>query len=142
MAEAAVWADSTLSGPALTRAAAMAGAPANIWRPESLPGYLRRLSMIHFTAEWLRPYRAVLPSPRLTDPVTGLSAARRPVLLLQGEKDMTFPAFLAGHAASHIPQATAVVLADAGHMAHIDDPHGWMTALRRFLLAADDEEPG
>lgn len=57
-AEAAVWADATLTGPAFTRAAAAAGARANFWRPESLPGYLRRLSEVHFTAEWLRPYRA------------------------------------------------------------------------------------
>jgi pimeloyl-ACP methyl ester carboxylesterase len=133
-AEAAVWADSTLSGPALTRAAAVARAPADVWRPEALPGYLRRLSMVHFTAEWLRPHRAgTLPSPQLADPVTELSAAGRPVLLLHGEHDMTVPAFLAGQAASRIPRASAVVLADAGHMAHVDDPHGWLSALRRFL---------
>ena len=108
-AEAAVWADTTLSGPALTRAAAVARAPADVWRPEARP------------------------SPRLADPVADLSAAGRPVLLLQGEHDMTFPAFLAGQAASRIPRASAVVLADAGHMAHVDDPRGWLGALRRFL---------
>jgi len=53
--------------------------------------------------------------------------------LLHGEKDMTFPAGLAEQAASLIPTATAVVLPEAGHMAHIDDPAGWMAALRRFL---------
>jgi pimeloyl-ACP methyl ester carboxylesterase len=37
-AEAAVWADRTLSGPALTRAAAVARAPADVWRPEARPG--------------------------------------------------------------------------------------------------------
>ena len=137
-AEAAVWADGTLTGPALTRAAALAGARANVWRPESLPGYLRRLSDVHFTAEWLRPYRAgVLPSPWLSDPVAALSAAGRPMLLLHGEQDMTFPAVLAGQAAARIPRTTPVVLAGAGHMAHIDDPRAWMTAVRRFLAAAD-----
>lgn len=142
-AEAAVWAGSTLSGPALTRAAAAAGARANVWRPEALPGYLRRLSLVHFTAEWLRPWRAgVLPSPRLADPVAELSAAGRPVLLLQGEKDMTFPAALAGQAAARIPRATAVVLPEAGHMAHVDDPRAWMSALFRFLVTENDRPPG
>lgn len=118
-AETAIWTCATLVGPAFTRAAAVAGARANVWRPESLPGYLRRLSEIHFTAEWLRPYRAgVLPSPWLSDPVATLSAAGRPVLLLHGEHDMTFHAILAGQAAACIPLATAVVLPDAGHMAH------------------------
>ena len=137
-AEAAVWADATLTGPAFTRAAAMAGARANVWRPESLPGYLRRLSEVHFTVEWLRPYRAgVLPSPRLSDPLAALSAAGRPVLLLHGEQDMTFPAVLAAQAAARIPRATAVVLREAGHMAHIDDPRAWLAAVRRFLAGAD-----
>ena len=137
-AEAAVWADGTLTGPAFTRAAAMAGARANVWRPGSMPVYLQVLSEVHFTAEWLRPYRAgVLPSPWLSDPVAALSAAGRAVLLLHGEQDMTFPAVLAGQAAALIPRTTAVVLPDAGHMAHIDDPRAWVAAVRRFL-AADD----
>ncbi|HTS96056.1 MAG TPA: alpha/beta fold hydrolase [Streptosporangiaceae bacterium] len=120
----------------LTRAAATAGARANVWRAESLPGYLRRLSEVRFTAEWLRPYRAgVMPSPWLEDPLARLSAAGRPVLLLHGEKDMTFPAFLAVQAAAGLPQATAVVLPDAGHMAHIDDPAAWLAAVRGFLTA-------
>jgi len=136
-AETAVWADAMLTGPAFTRAAAMAGARANVWRPESLPDYLRRLSEVHFTAEWLRPYRAgMLPSPWLTDPIAGLSAAGRPVLLLHGEQDMTFPAVLAGQAAARIALATALVLAEAGHMAHIDDPRAWLAAVRRFLAGA------
>jgi pimeloyl-ACP methyl ester carboxylesterase len=135
-AEAAVWADSTLTGPALTRAAAIAGAPANVWRPEARPGYLARLAEVHFTAEWLRPHRAgVMPSPWLRDGVTRLSATGRPVLLLQGAKDMTFPAVLAGQAAARIPHATAVVLPGAGHMAHVDDPHGWLRATASFLAA-------
>jgi len=135
-AEASVWADPALTGPALTRAAATAGARANVWRPESLPGYLRRLSEVRFTAEWLRPYRAgVMPSPWLEDPLARMSAAGRPVLLLHGEKDMTFPAFLAVQTAAALSQSTAVVLPDAGHMAHVDDPAAWLAAVRRFLAA-------
>ena len=85
----------------------------------------------------------VLPSPRLADPVAELSAAGRPVLLLlQGEKDMTFPAVLAGQAAARIPRATAVVLPEAGHMAHVDDPRAWMRALRSFLVTENDRPPG
>jgi pimeloyl-ACP methyl ester carboxylesterase len=139
-AEAAVWADSPLTGPALTRAAAIAGARANVWRPEALPGYLARLAEVHFTAEWLRPYRAgTMPSPWLPDAESKLSAAGTPVLLLQGAKDMTFPATLAGQAAARIPHATAVVLPDAGHMAHVDDPHAWLRAASDFLAAGAGE---
>lgn len=66
---------------------------------------------------------------------TRLSATGRPVLLLQGAKDMTFPAGLAGQAAARIPCATAVVLPGAGHMAHVDDPHGWLHAVSDFLAS-------
>jgi pimeloyl-ACP methyl ester carboxylesterase len=80
-----------------------------------------------------------MPSPWLPDAVTKLSAAGTPVLLLQGAKDMTFPAILAGQAAARIPHATAVVLPDAGHMAHVDDPHAWLRAASDFLVPGADE---
>jgi pimeloyl-ACP methyl ester carboxylesterase len=56
-----------------------------------------------------------------------------PILLLQGRQDMTFPASLANEAAQLIPAASAVVLDDAGHMAHIDQPDAWVEALAAFL---------
>jgi hypothetical protein len=37
------------------RAEAFAAAPANIWRAEAMPGYLRRLEEIRFGAEWVPP---------------------------------------------------------------------------------------
>ncbi|MCP3803155.1 alpha/beta hydrolase [Allokutzneria sp. A3M-2-11 16] len=132
-AEAAVWSDPELSGPELTRAAAVAGAPANVWRPEALPGYLRRLEAVRFSAEWLRPWRAgTLPSPRCEDAAKRLAALDIPVLLVQGRQDMVFPAALAERAAALIPSARAVVLDEAGHMAHVDQPEGWLAAIEDF----------
>jgi pimeloyl-ACP methyl ester carboxylesterase len=61
-AEAVVWSEPSLSGPDLARAAAIAGAPANVWRAEALPGYLQVLAGVRFAAEWLRPYRITLSS--------------------------------------------------------------------------------
>jgi pimeloyl-ACP methyl ester carboxylesterase len=133
-AEAAVWREASSSGPELTAAAALAGARANVWREESLPEYLRRLTQVRFTAEWLGPWRAgILPSPRLADPVAQINATGRPVLLLHGEQDMIFPAELARSAASLLARASAVVIPDAGHMAHIDQPDAWIGAVQDFL---------
>lgn len=138
-AEAAEWSDSSLSGPELTRAAAVAGAPANVWRREALPGYLELLAAARFSAEWARPWLAgVLPSPRLADPVRQLSALDIPILLVHGRQDMTFPAALAGQAAALIPCARAVVLEEAGHMAHVDQPQRWLATVTVFL--ADRKE--
>jgi pimeloyl-ACP methyl ester carboxylesterase len=132
--EAVVWSDPSLSGPELTRAAAIAAAEANVWRPEALPDYLDRLAGIRFSAEWMRPWQAgTLPPARHEDAVQRLAVLDLPLLLLHGRQDMTFPALLAEEAEKLIPSARAVVLDEAGHMAHIDQPTAWLDALTDFL---------
>lgn len=133
-AKAAAWSDPGLSGPPRTRAAAIAGAPADVWRPEVLPGYLARLARIRFSAEWARPWRAgTLASAYCEDAAGRLAGLGIPILVLHGRYDMTVPAALAQHAAALIPAARAVILDDAGHMAHIDQPEPWIRAVSRFL---------
>jgi pimeloyl-ACP methyl ester carboxylesterase len=128
------WSDRALSGPDLTRAAAIAQAPADLWRQDAMPGYLARLQRIRFSAEWLRPWRAgTLPPAHPDDAALRLAAVSIPILLLHGRQDMTFPAALAEQAAALIPSARAVILQDAGHMAHIDQPGQWITAVSGFL---------
>ncbi|MDT0266993.1 alpha/beta hydrolase [Streptomyces sp. DSM 44915] len=132
--EARVWADPTLDGPALTRAAAVAGAPANVWRAAALPDYLARLARVRFTAEWLGPFRAgTLPPALPTDAAGRLAALGLPTLLLHGRQDMVFPAALAERAARRIPTARAVLLDEAGHMAHVDQPTAWLAAVTDHL---------
>lgn len=133
-AAAAVWSDPFLSGPELTRAAAIASAHADIWRPQALPGYLDRLADVHFTAEWLRPFQAgTLPSAQPQNAARRLAALGIPILLLHGRQDMTFPARLAEDAAGLIPSARATVIEEAGHMTHVDQPRAWLDALTDFL---------
>jgi pimeloyl-ACP methyl ester carboxylesterase len=128
------WSDPVLSGPELTRAAAIAQAPADLWRPDAMVGYLARLQRIRFSAEWLRPWQAgTLPPARCDDAAPRLAALGIPILLLHGRHDMTVPAILAEQAAALIPAARAVILEDAGHMAHIDQPGQWITAVSGFL---------
>jgi pimeloyl-ACP methyl ester carboxylesterase len=132
--EQAVWSTPSLSGAALTRAAAVAGAAANVWRAQALPDYLRRLHAIRFSGEWLRGWQAgTLPAARPDNAAEGLAALGIPVLLLHGRQDMTFPADLAELAATQLPAAHAVILDAAGHMAHIDQPHDWLRAVTDFL---------
>jgi pimeloyl-ACP methyl ester carboxylesterase len=128
------WSDPALSGAELTRAAAIAQAAADLWREDAMPDYLARLQRIQFSAEWLRPWRAgTLPPAHVDDAAARLAALGIPVLLLHGRQDMTFPASLARQAAALIPAARAVVLEDAGHMTHVDQPAQWITALGSFL---------
>lgn len=127
---------STISGPELTRAWAETAAAVDVWRAENLPGYWDRLARVRFTASWLGALRVgALPSPRLPDALTRLSNLGLPILLLHGKEDMTFPVSLAYEAQATIPSARAAVIADAGHMTHVDEPGEWLAALRDFLEA-------
>jgi pimeloyl-ACP methyl ester carboxylesterase len=54
-------------------------------------------------------------------------------VLLHGWQDMTFPAALAEQVAAQVTSARAVILDQAAHMAHIDDPDGWLIAVASFL---------
>ncbi|NEA30446.1 alpha/beta hydrolase [Streptomyces sp. SID13031] len=123
-----------LEGPERNRHNAITGARANVWRADSLPDYLTRINKIHFTNDWDAPYLAgILPSPRYPDALERFTTSAVPILLLHGRQDMTFPAHLATEAATLIPTAEAVVLDEAGHMTHIDQPTAWLNAVRDFL---------
>ena len=87
-----------------------------------------------FSGDWWHPWSAgTLPPVRVPDAERRLADLGLPILLLHGRQDMTFPASLATQAAAHNPAARAVILDEAGHMAHIDQPDAWLAALTDFL---------
>lgn len=131
------WQRQDLSPEECVRAEAFAAAPANIRRAEAMPGYLRRLEEVWFGGEWARPFLAGrLASPRVPDAAHRIAALGIPVLLLHGRQDMTFPVGLVEPTLELIPRARAVVLEEAGHMVHVDEPVGYLEAVREFLLTA------
>jgi pimeloyl-ACP methyl ester carboxylesterase len=131
-----VWADAPEPTPDLVRAAAVASADTDVWRPQARQGYLRRLQDVRFSAEWARPFLArTLPPARPEAALDRLRALGLPILLLHGRQDLTFPAKLAEQTAAALPAARAVILQDAGHMAHVDQPAAWLAALSEFLDA-------
>ena len=122
--------------PQVIRAAAVTRSAVDVWRPQARAGYLRRLEEVRFSADWARAFVAgVLPPARPANSLACLAALRLPVLLLHGRQDMTYPAALAGQAAARLPGGRAVILSEAGHMAHVDDPEEWLAAAGRFLRA-------
>lgn len=125
----------TGDGDEQTRRDAVHSASMNIWNPHLLPEYLERLEQVHFSSDWSRawPDRAALPPARPDDVVQRLREIGTPILLLHGRHDFTFPVVLIEPTLALLPNARAVVLADAGHMAHIDQPIAWLGAVREFL---------
>jgi pimeloyl-ACP methyl ester carboxylesterase len=125
---------SDVHGAERNRVNAVVGARTAVWREETVDEYLRRIAEVHFTNDWDEPYLAgILPSPRYPDALERFAALGLPMLLLHGRQDMTFPAALTTEAAKAIPSAQPVILDEAGHMAHIDQPVAWLQAVKDFL---------
>lgn len=59
-----------------------------------------------------------------------------PVLIVTGDKDQIIPVAKAQKMESAIPQATLKVIADAGHMAMLEQPAATTAAIHEFLSAA------
>jgi len=122
--------------PQLVRDDAVAAIGLNVWRAASRPEYLRRVDAIRWSAEWARVAAAGLLPPALPgNAQRRLAAAGWPILIMNGRWDLYSPAKLAEQAAAEMPNARAVVLPDAGHMAHIDQPRLWLAALEAFLTS-------
>lgn len=118
-----------------TRLDAVSSAVANIWQLDRLPEYLARLDDVHFSSDWSRvwPDHSQMPPSRPDHVVEQLRDIGTPLLLLHGEQDMTFPAALVNETLPVLPNARAVVLSQAGHMSHVDQPQQWLDAVRAFL---------
>jgi pimeloyl-ACP methyl ester carboxylesterase len=69
----------------------------------------------------------------LESAIAELGATRIPMLLLHGGSDQRFPASHALEADDRLPNARAVVIDHAAHMAHIDQPRAWLDAIETFL---------
>lgn len=133
-AEASALLPANLQGPDRNRAEAVASARTGVWRDDVVDDYLERIDEVHFTDDWDAPYLAgILPSPRYPDAPERFATLGLPMLLLHGRQDMTFPAHLTDQAAALISTATPVILEEAGHMAHIDQPELWLQAVECFL---------
>jgi pimeloyl-ACP methyl ester carboxylesterase len=131
-AGAAVW------DVARTRRDAVSSAAVNVWCREALPGYLARLEQVQFSAEWSHSWLAgTLPPARPDDVVARLAGLAKPILLLHGRQDMTFPVSLVEPTTALIPSARGVAIEDAGHMAHVDQPELWLAAVQAFLDEPD-----
>jgi pimeloyl-ACP methyl ester carboxylesterase len=57
----------------------------------------------------------------------------RPVLIVHGRREMTFPVSVARRLHAALPASTLAEIPGAAHMAHFDNPGAWLAAIRAFL---------
>jgi pimeloyl-ACP methyl ester carboxylesterase len=135
------WDDPALTGPdspdgALSRAMAYTGAPCDIWRLDRLDDWHRILAGVRFSSDWNAPYAAGQLQPARPDRAESvLRSWARPILILHGLRDLTFPVSLARKLHAALPASTLAEIPDAAHMAHFDNLHAWLASVRGFLRA-------
>jgi pimeloyl-ACP methyl ester carboxylesterase len=98
--------------------------------PQALPAAIAAMSAIPEAS-----YRAVLECLTTFDRRADLGSIACPTLILAGEEDRTAPFQGLLAMAEAIPGAEAVLVARAGHLAHLEQPNGFNPVLRRFLEA-------
>ena len=132
------WADPALAEDgAISRAMALADLPVTIWRLDRADEWRAVLDRVRFSSDWNQPFLAGKLKPaRPADPPGALNAWGGPVLILQGEREMTFPVEVARRLHAEVPASTLTVVPDAAHMAHFDNPEAWLAAVRAFLAAS------
>jgi pimeloyl-ACP methyl ester carboxylesterase len=120
--------------PDLSRAMALADLPLAIWRLDRADEWRAVLAGVRFTGDWNAPFAAgTLKPARPDDPPGALNAWGGPVLIVHGERDLTFPIEVARRLHAAVPASSPAVIPEAGHMAHFDNPAAWLGAIRGFL---------
>lgn len=122
------------SDGALARALAEANLPVTIWRLDRADEWRAVLAGVRFSSAWDRPYlEGRLQPARPPDAPAVLRRWGGEVLIVHGEREMSFPPEVARRLHADLPGSTIAMIADAAHMAHFDAPAAWHGAVRRFL---------
>ncbi|MET0425418.1 MAG: alpha/beta hydrolase [Actinoplanes sp.] len=130
------WADPAYEGidGALSRALAEAYLPTAIWRLDRADEWRTVLAGTRFTSAWNTPYaQGKLKPARPADPPGVLNRWGGKVLILHGEREMTFPVAAARRLHAEVPASSLVLVPEAAHMAQFDNPVVWLAAIRQFL---------
>lgn len=127
---------------ATTVAWAQAAATTAIWNLARLDAYLELLRQVRFSGDWLEPFRRGTLHPwRPRNPVEVLTNLSKPILILHGRQDMSFPVQVAERLHQAVPSSRLRVIQEAGHMAQFDQPTAWADAIVDFLTSAAPDLP-
>jgi pimeloyl-ACP methyl ester carboxylesterase len=119
---------------ALSRAMAHAEAALQVWHLDRLDAWRQVLDRVRFSSDYNRPHASGSLLPGGPENATEVLVDwGRPVLILHGAKEMSFPIGTARRLHAALPASTLVEVPDAAHMAHFDNPAYWLAAVRRFL---------
>ena len=105
------------------------GATTHARRPE-LVAWVRQAQLEADPSRVAKSLEALAHRP---DSVPLLSSISVPALVLVGEEDTLTPPAEARLMAAHIPDSRMLIIPEAGHLANLENPRAFNTALRGFL---------
>ncbi len=108
--------------------------PKLLARPDSEPG--RALAALMLANDAAGMANALVAMQGRTDTSGALAGLRLPVLVIAGEEDALTPPEVARGLAERIPGARLTLLPGAGHVANLEAPEAFDSALIEFLRAA------
>lgn len=103
---------------------------------EIIAGYRKPLQI----RDWDRALWELVLASRPLNLASRLDELRLPVLVITGDDDRIVPTADSIRLASEIPQAKLVVIPQAGHLPHEEQPEAFMQAVREFLARQGREE--
>lgn len=96
------------------------------------------LERLQFSGEWMAAWQAgTLRGVQHTEYGALLRTLALPALILHGEQDLRFPVEVAQRLHANVPQSVLQVLAECGHLAHIEQTEAWNRAVDQFAAPKD-----
>ncbi len=103
-----------------------------------VPAAMNATSNMLSTGKWLEAWltggMAIKPHRPLH---LALRQVKAPILIIHGEKDMRFPVSVANRLHAELRQSSLCVLHSCGHLAYLEKPQEWRSAVLDFLSHRD-----
>ncbi|MGF1763627.1 alpha/beta fold hydrolase [Aliivibrio kagoshimensis] len=91
------------------------------------------IERVTFSSEWIKAFRKGLIKTKTLDGVEIVGRKNTNVLIIHGEKDFRFPVSAAIKLHGLLPKTKLVILADVGHLAHLEKQDKWVDEINKFL---------
>jgi proline-specific peptidase len=134
---AALLQSATVPDEEKTRQLALLTCPLDIFDLSRLAEVRQVLERLQFSGEWMAAWQAGTLRAQHTEYAERLRTLALPVLILHGEQDLRFPVEVAQRLYANVPQSVLQVLAECGHLAHIEQTEAWNRAVYQFAAPMD-----
>ncbi|MGF1761769.1 alpha/beta fold hydrolase [Aliivibrio kagoshimensis] len=107
--------------------------PLDVYNLDKLDDIKSIIERVAFSSEWIKAFRKGVVKTKTLDVGEIIRRTNTNVLIIHGEKDFRFPASVAIKLHGLLPQTTLVIMANVGHLAHLEEQDKWVDEINKFL---------